>query len=292
MQTPLSNPQSAYHVGPDAVEGDIDHDIFEAMHRYMVKDLGLPEQVAADRSARELQRQVPASVLRFLSQMGVEVAGKDVLDLGAGLGGLSEELLLRGARVTSLEPGAAWAQIAKRRVGRHGGAFRLLTAFGEDIPLPSGSVDVIVSLQVLEHVKDPGKVLSEAWRVLRPGGAMYLACENYLAFREGHYQVPWLPLLPKHLGALYLRLLGRSPRFLREAVTYTTYPGVLRACRRLGFERPLAEQRAKALRGKKGVRRLAIFVLDGLTWGHGPLAIDLMCNTFKFGIAELFRKPS
>jgi SAM-dependent methyltransferase len=288
----MSNRQSAYNVGHAFADGDIDRDIVDAMRSYMVVDLGLPVSVADERSTRELARDVPASVIRFLSEAGIDVAELDVLDLGAGLGGMSEEPILRGAHVTSLEPGEAWARLARRRIERHGRDFRLVQAFGEDIPLADASVDLVVSLQVLEHVKDPERVLSEAWRVLRRGGSLYLACENYLAFREGHYQVPWLPLLPKAVGAAYLRLLGRSPRFLQEAVTYTTYPGVLRMCSALGFTRPLAERRDRALRGKGGAKGLVVKVLDVFTGGRAALAVDVARNTFKFGIAELWRKSA
>ncbi|MGH9132609.1 MAG: class I SAM-dependent methyltransferase [Ilumatobacteraceae bacterium] len=44
----------------------------------------------------------------------------------------------------------------------------------QDIALPSESLDVILSPHVLEHVPDTAKALSELYRILRPGGRMYL----------------------------------------------------------------------------------------------------------------------
>ena len=182
----LANKQSAYQLGRASHSEDVDKDIFQAMRLHLIEDLGISDGIATNRASLELARKIPSSVVRSLADAGITVRGKDVLDLGAGLGGMSEELVVCGARVTALEPGAAWASFTKRRVARHFGQFRLIDAFGESIPLPTDSVDLIVSLQVLEHVKEPDKVLAEAWRVLRPGGYFYLACENYLAFREGH----------------------------------------------------------------------------------------------------------
>jgi SAM-dependent methyltransferase len=118
-----------------------------------------------------------------------------------------------------------------RAVGR-GAA---LAADGESLPFRDNSIDIVVSLQVLEHVRNPQAMLKETFRVLRPGGFFYLTCENYLSWREPHYRVFWLPLLPKPLGALYLRLRGRSPEFLYNSVTYTTRPGVIRGLRKCGF---------------------------------------------------------
>lgn len=48
-----------------------------------------------------------------------------------------------------------------------------------DLPLLDGSVDAILLLRVLEHVKDPVRVVSEALRVLRPGG-MFIAVVPFL----------------------------------------------------------------------------------------------------------------
>ncbi|HTT12750.1 MAG TPA: methyltransferase domain-containing protein [Burkholderiaceae bacterium] len=291
MEDEPDNRQSAYHVRKIAASDSVDKDLFEAVRQYLHEDLGQSEQRAADRAQDELNRKIPRTALDYLTNVGIAIQGKTVLDLGAGLGGMSEELVLRGANVVALEPGGAWADLAARRVGRHAGSFRLLRAFGESIPLPDASVDLIVSWRVLEHVRDPLQVLSEAWRVLRPGGRFFLTCENYLAFREAHYDVPWLPLLPKVLGAIYLRMLGRSPAFLKEAVTYTTYPQVLRDCRRLGFVRSRDEQVAASLRSKVGPKWSALRLLGRWTNGKGPLALERASRTFRFGVDELFYKP-
>ncbi len=292
MEKVSSNQQSAYHRERSVTFADTDKTIYEAMRLYLTEDLGLKDEFAKNRAEIELQRTIPISVIDSLAASGISVTNADVLDLGAGLGGMSEELVIRGARVTALEPGAAWGNLTRRRVERHGGSFRLVEAFGESIPLPASSVDLVVSLQVLEHVRDPDQVLKEAFRVLRPGGSFFLACENYLAFYEGHYKVPWFPMLPKFLGALYLRVLGRSPKFLREAITYTTYPGVMRQCRRLGFVRTGEEERISLLLSKGGVTgsllRGGAFLVEGPTLLS---LVDLARNTFKVGIRELLRKP-
>src|SRR4051794_13970126 len=291
MQDVTSNPQAAYHLERVSQIDDVDRNVHEAMRVYLADDLGVADHIARTRADQELQRRIPKAAIAALKAAGIALEDAEVLDLGSGLGAMSEELALSGARVTSLEPGAAWANLTRRRVERHTRKFRLLEAFGESIPLPSASMDVVVSLQVLEHVRDPEQVLSEAWRVLRPGGSFYLACENYLAFREQHYQVPWLPLLPKAIGALYLRALGRSPDFLNNAVTYTTYPRVLRACRKLGFIRRRDEEVETGLRSKSGAKWTLLRALATVAGSEAPLRVDRMRFTFKLGLYELFRKP-
>jgi SAM-dependent methyltransferase len=139
---------------------------------------------------------------------------------------------------------------------------------GEAIPLASESIDVIVSHQVLEHVQNPKQVIEEAFRVLKPGGYFYFAYANYFSFREQHYRVFWLPLLPKFLGAAYLRLRGRNPQFLMESVTYTTFHGVRRILGKLGFE---------CMRRAKSARLL-----------HSPLTTSLKWRVLKrlAGVSE------
>ena len=43
------------------------------------------------------------------------------------------------------------------------------------VPLAADSVDAVLSTQVLEHVRDPGRYLAECYRVLRPGGRLLLS---------------------------------------------------------------------------------------------------------------------
>ena len=50
------------------------------------------------------------------------------------------------------------------------------------VPVADGSVDVVVSTQVLEHVADPALYLAECARVLRPGGRMLLSTHGLMVF--------------------------------------------------------------------------------------------------------------
>ena len=54
-------------------------------------------------------------------------------------------------------------------------------------PLPTSYFDVVYSSNVLEHVKEPPKVISEIIRVLKPGGHAQIVVPNYGSWWEGHY---------------------------------------------------------------------------------------------------------
>lgn len=54
------------------------------------------------------------------------------------------------------------------------------------VPLTDGSLDAVVCTGVLEHVQDPDRVVAELWRVLRPGGRIYVS----LPFLQGYHPSP------------------------------------------------------------------------------------------------------
>jgi SAM-dependent methyltransferase len=102
-------------------------------------------------------------------------AGKDVLDIGCGGGALARELAERGARVIGLE--VSEEQLATAVASDGGSGARYLIGRAERLPLGDGAVDVAVFMRTLHHVPSAqlAQALSEARRVLRPRGVVYVA---------------------------------------------------------------------------------------------------------------------
>jgi len=221
-----------------AVGEDLDRRVRRAL-RYMASQVTYDEEeidrAVEEDGARELSRQVAVKALDYLSSQGIDVRQGRMMDLGAGLGMLSEEAAVRGAAPVAVEPGSGFREIALARI-RRGGRGAVVGAVGERLPFPDNSFDLVVSMECLEHVEDPTAVLSEVFRILRPGGWFYFTCGNYLSFRELHFGVAWFPLFPKRLAAVYLRLRGKRPEFLMTSITYTTLPAIRRDLRKLGFK--------------------------------------------------------
>jgi len=103
-------------------------------------------------------------------------AGETVLDLGSG-GGL--DVLLSASRVGpsglayGLDGSADMVKLASANADRAGVRnVRFLLGHIEEIPLPGGQVDVVISNCVVNLSADKPRVLAEAFRVLRPGGRL------------------------------------------------------------------------------------------------------------------------
>ena len=122
----------------------------------------------SQRWLRALQNLVPAR-LAFFDRL-TSWNGRTVLDLGCGGGFMSEALAARGAKVIGVDVSRGAIGIAKRHAASGGLAIRYLVASGEGLPLPDASVDCVVCVDVLEHVRSLDQVLDEVRRVLRPNG--------------------------------------------------------------------------------------------------------------------------
>ena len=117
---------------------------------------------------RTLKNLVPGRLSWFDRQ--VDWADKDVLDLGCAGGFLSDAIARKGARVTGIDPAAQAVDAAKAQAAAENLDIRYDVGVGETLPYDDESFDVVVCVDVLEHVADLQEVLRQIARVLRPGG--------------------------------------------------------------------------------------------------------------------------
>jgi SAM-dependent methyltransferase len=117
-----------------------------------------------------------------------------IVEVGAGSGRLTLDLIDRGREVVAIEPAAGLRRILQRKLARaeHGYRVRVTHGFFDDLPVASGFADLVVACSVLTpapgHGGDIG--LAEMERVCRPGGCVAIIWPNnlgWLAARDYQY---------------------------------------------------------------------------------------------------------
>ncbi len=141
--------------------------------------------------------------LRMIREAAGERAAGRVLDNGCGVG----MYLGRLAQGASSAVGVEFEHERAVEASRH--AACVTCGAGEALPFPSGSFDLALSHEVIEHVTDDRRTIEEMVRVLRPGGRLALFCPNrgypfetHGIYWRGRYRFGNIPLvnyLPRRL---------------------------------------------------------------------------------------------
>ncbi|MDT8903152.1 bifunctional 2-polyprenyl-6-hydroxyphenol methylase/3-demethylubiquinol 3-O-methyltransferase UbiG [Anaeroselena agilis] len=106
------------------------------------------------------------------------LSGRKVLDIGCGGGFLAEEFARDGFAVTGIDPASASVAAAREHAAANSVLIDYRVGRGEELPFAEESFDIVTCCDVLEHVEDAGRVISEAARTLRSGGFFFFETVN------------------------------------------------------------------------------------------------------------------
>lgn len=150
----------------------------------------------------------PDRVRRWLDAIGTLGDGP-VLDLGCGSGSFLAAVAAGMREPWGVDIAMRWLLVARKRLDEEGLAHvRLVCACAERLPLRDRSFSGIVAGDVIEHVGDQAATLAEAYRVLMPGGRLFLASPNrYSLAPEPHVQVWGVGYWPRRWMPAYVRLV-------------------------------------------------------------------------------------
>ncbi|HET6244184.1 MAG: methyltransferase domain-containing protein [Bacteroidetes bacterium] len=147
-------------------------------------------------SEKEQQRLVQQAL--FLEQMVYSEidlsSAKNLLEIGSGVGAQSAILLNKfpAIHITGIDSSTTQLQTAKHYLDQNPGfkgRFDLQQMNAECMDFEDATFDSVFLCWILEHVNNPGKVLKEAFRVLKPGGVL-IASE---VFNATFYTFPFSP---------------------------------------------------------------------------------------------------
>ncbi|OBF29183.1 class I SAM-dependent methyltransferase [Mycobacterium sp. ACS4331] len=109
--------------------------------------------------------------------------GRTVLDVGGGPGYFADAFTARGLHYVGVEPDESEMHAAPT-LERSAGSF--VRASGMALPFADASVDICLSSNVAEHVREPWRMGAEMLRVTRPGGLVILSYTVWLGPFGGH----------------------------------------------------------------------------------------------------------
>jgi 2-polyprenyl-6-hydroxyphenyl methylase / 3-demethylubiquinone-9 3-methyltransferase len=202
----------------------------------------IKEQVTA-RFARDPFERRPFQGLRFL-------------DIGCGGGLLTEPMARLGAEITGIDPSARNISTASVHSQEQELAidYRAMTA--EELAQQGESFDVILNMEVIEHVADPKAFVETCASLLKPGGLIFIATLNRtlksfgLAIIGAEYILGWLPrgthqwekfVTPDELAS-WLAVNGLK-QLDRTGVTYNPFSGEWRRARDMDVNYMLVAQK-------------------------------------------------
>jgi 2-polyprenyl-6-hydroxyphenyl methylase / 3-demethylubiquinone-9 3-methyltransferase len=156
----------------------------------------------------------------LFDELGIDPRGKTALEVGSGGGYLSEEIAGMGFAVTGIDPSENSLRAAAGHARSGGLDITYAAGTGESIPCRDRSFDAVFCCDVLEHVRDLPKVISEISRVLKPGGVFIFDTLNrtwlskLVAIKISQQWKRWAFMPPDlHVWEMFIR-----PRELRRLV--------------------------------------------------------------------------
>jgi len=125
--------------------------------------------------------------------------GLRMLDIGCGGGILSEPLARLGAAIVGADPSQSNIAVARRHAVEAGLSIDYRSTTAETLAAASETFDVVLAMEVVEHVADAGRFVDLTTRMVKPGGLMFVGTLNrtlksfLLAILGAEYILGWIP---------------------------------------------------------------------------------------------------
>ena len=130
---------------------------------------------------------------------GAPLEGLSLLDIGCGGGLLCEPMARLGAAVTGIDAAERNIATARRHAEGQGLAIDYRETTAEALAAEGRQFDIVLALEIIEHVADIGLFLRSCGQLTKPGGLVFLSTLNRtakawaLAIAGAEYVLRWLP---------------------------------------------------------------------------------------------------
>ncbi|NBX04201.1 MAG: bifunctional 2-polyprenyl-6-hydroxyphenol methylase/3-demethylubiquinol 3-O-methyltransferase UbiG [Alphaproteobacteria bacterium] len=136
----------------------------------------------------------------WIEQLAGPLAGKTLLDIGCGGGLISEPMAALDATVTGIDAGEKNIKVATLHAEKSGVKVDYRCTTAEDLAATGAQFDVVVALEIIEHVADVAEFVKASVALLKPGGKIFYSTLNRtpksyaLAILGAEYILRWLPI--------------------------------------------------------------------------------------------------
>lgn len=159
---------------------------FKPLHKFNPVRLAYIRDTLAARFGRDANAAAPFAGLR-------------ILDIGCGGGLLCEPMARLGATVVGVDPSEVNIEVARLHAAQSGLSIDYRAATAEALAEAGEVFDVVLNMEVVEHVADVNLYMATTASLVRPGGVMFVATINRtlkalaLAIVGAEYVLRWLP---------------------------------------------------------------------------------------------------
>jgi len=161
-----------------------------------------------DEGRTQKAKKTMAVIHDYLHANGKESQNLHLLDIGCSTGYLTRQYGRFFGHTTGIDIDKGAIAHAKKETDSDNIHFQLGDSM--DMAFDNNSFDAVTCTQIYEHTPDAKQLMSEIYRVLKPGGFCYFAAGNRLTFMEEHYHLPLLSAIPKWMANYYIRMAGKA----------------------------------------------------------------------------------
>ena len=220
-----------------------------------------------DHKGRQRKAMTMVSVLSEHAK--APLANLKLLNVGGSAGIIDEYLSRHFLHVTGIDIDEKAIQYARNHFQKDRLSFEVGDAV--NMKYKDATYDVVICSQVYEHVSDAKALMSEIFRVLKPGGVAYFAAGNRIMFNEPHYNLPLLSVLPRSLAHLYMKLSGKGDCYYEKHLTYWGLKKLVREFELVDYtplilSNPLKYNTDYMIKPGSSKQKIAIFLSKHMIW--------------------------
>ncbi len=142
---------------------------------------------------------------------------KKILDLGSGKGNFLVDVATLGGDVCGLEKNKEYIVETLKKAKENNISVKIMEGVAENLPYQDSEFWFINVSEVIEHVNNPDLLIKEVYRILKNGGSVYLSVPSRFGFRDPHFHLYFVNLLPRFMSDAFISVFGKHKNYTGEA---------------------------------------------------------------------------